>query len=90
MKPGVPDGTMIAESSFDPSGLVPVTAVTVTSTVMSVPELVMKAFVPLITHSLVRSSRTARVAVPPASEPNPGSVRPKAANDSPAVSLGSH
>lgn len=59
------------DSSFEPSGLVPVTAVTVTSAVMSVPELVMNAFEPLITHSSVASSSTARVWVPPASEPRP-------------------
>ena len=79
MKPGVPDGTMIAEISFEPSGFTPVTAVTVTSAVMSVPLLVMKAFDPLMTHSSVDSSSTARVAVPPASEPKPGSVSPNAA-----------
>src|SRR5689334_23689974 len=61
VKPGVPDGTMIAEISFEPSGLVPVTAVTVTRIVISVPELVMNALDPLMTHSFVRSSRTARV-----------------------------
>src|SRR4029079_18647150 len=51
VKPGVPAGTMIEEISFLPSAVVPVTAVTVTRPVMSVPEFVMKAFVPLITHS---------------------------------------
>ena len=51
MNPGVPAGTMIAEISLPPSGRVPVIAVTVTSVVMSVPELVMNAFEPLITHS---------------------------------------
>nr|BFE66884.1 hypothetical protein GCM10020092_001850 [Actinoplanes digitatis] len=89
MKPGVPDGTMIVESSLLPSGLVPVAAITVTRQVMSVPELVMNAFEPLITHSFVRSSRTARVVVAPASEPVPGSVSPNAASASPLVSLGS-
>jgi hypothetical protein len=53
VKPGVPLGTMNEVISLPPSGLVPVTAVTVTSSVMSVPELVMNAFVPLITHSSV-------------------------------------
>ena len=71
----------------EPSGRVPVTAVTVTSAVMSVPELVMNAFEPLITHS--SPSSTARVWVPPASEPVPGSVSPKAASASPLSSLGS-
>ena len=42
---------MIVDSSLRPSGRVPVTAVTVTSAVMSVPELVMNALEPLITHS---------------------------------------
>jgi hypothetical protein len=84
VNPGVPDGTMIAESS---SG--PVSAVTVTRAVMSVPELVMNALLPLITHSLPSSLRTARVCVPPASEPNPGSVSPNAASASPEVSRGS-
>jgi hypothetical protein len=90
VKPGVPLGTMIAVSSLLPSALVPVTAVTVTSAVMSVPEFVMKAFEPLITHSPRASSRTARVWVPPASLPAPGSVRPKAASASPDVRRGSH
>ena len=57
VKPGVPDGTMIEEISGGPSSLRPVTAVTVTRPVMSVPELVMKHLVPLITHSSVRRSR---------------------------------
>ena len=90
VKPGVPLGTMIAEISLRPSSRVPVTAVTVTRPVMSVPELVMNALVPLMTHSPVASSSTARVCVPLASEPAPGSVRPKPASASPLVSLGSH
>ena len=57
---------------------------------MSVPELVMNAFEPLITHSPVASSSTARVWVPPASEPAPGSVSPNAASASPETSRGSH
>ena len=52
VKPGVPAGTMIAEISRCRPARSPVTAVTVTSAVMSVPELVMNAFEPLITHSL--------------------------------------
>ncbi len=79
---------MIEEISGRPSGLRPVTAVTVTRPVMSVPELVMKHFEPLITHS--SPSRTAVVRVPPASEPAPGSVRPNAPRTSPAHSRGSH
>jgi hypothetical protein len=50
----------------------------------------MNAFEPLITHSFVASSRTARVWVPPASEPKPGSVSPKPASASPLSSFGSH
>ena len=88
MKPAVPDGTMIEEISLPPSGLVPVTAVTVTRPVMSVPELVMNDFVPVMTHS--SPSRTAVVRVAPASEPPPGSVRPKAPSISPVTRRGSH
>jgi hypothetical protein len=88
VKPGVPDGTRIAEISFEPSGFVPVTAVTVTSTVRSVPELVMNALEPLITHS--PSSSRAVVRVAPASEPPPGSVSPNAPSASPVHSRGSH
>ena len=78
MNPGVPDGTMIEEISFLPSSVVPVTAVTVTRPVMSVPELVMNALVPLMTHSLPSSESRAVVVVPPASDPAPGSVSPNA------------
>ena len=88
VNPGVPDGTMMDEISLRPSGRIPVTAVTVTSVVMSVPELVMNAFEPLTTQW--SPSRTARVAVPPASEPKPGSVSPNAASASPVHSFGSH
>ncbi len=90
VKPGVPDGTMIAEMRGAPFSLRPVTAVTVTSSVMSVPELVMKHLEPLITHSPVASSRTAVVRVPPASEPPSGSVSPNAPSASPVQSFGSH
>jgi hypothetical protein len=78
---------MMAEISGFPA-VRPVTAVTVTSPVMSVPELVMKAFDPLMTHS--SPSRTAVVRVPPASEPPPGSVRPKAPIIWPEQRRGSH
>ena len=54
---------MIEEICGLPSALRPVTAVTVTRPVMSVPELVMKHFVPLITHSSVASSSRAVVRV---------------------------
>lgn len=90
MKPGVPDGTMIEEMRGLPSGVRPVTAVTVTSPVMSVPELVMKHLLPLMTHSFVDSSRRAVVRVAPASEPPSGSVRPNAPSTSPEQRRGSH
>jgi hypothetical protein len=66
----------------------PVSAVTVTTLVMSVPEFVMNALDPLITHS--SPSRRAVVRVAPASEPPPASVSPNAPSLSPAVSAGSH
>ena len=88
MKPGVPDGTMIVEISGRPSSRSPVRAVTVTSEVIDEPELVMNCLAPLTTHS--PSSSTALVFVAPASEPAPGSVRPKPASCSPATSAGSH
>ena len=74
---------MIEEISFSP-----VLAVTVTSEVMSVPELVMNAFAPLIVQW--SSSSTARVRLAPASEPASGSVRPKPASARPATRSGSH
>ena len=80
--PGVPAGTMNAE--IPPSG---VRAVTVTSEVSSVPQLVMNAFSPLMTHS--SPSGTAVVRVVPASDPPSGSVRPKAARALPATRSGS-
>ena len=52
VSPGVPDGTTIAEISLRPSAPVPVTAVTVTNDVMSVPELVMNAL-GAVDHPLV-------------------------------------
>jgi hypothetical protein len=81
VNPGVPDGTMIVLISALSSPVValvavPVRAVTVTTEVMSEPELVMNCFAPLTTHS--PSTRSALVFVAPASEPAPGSVRPKA------------
>ena len=87
MKPAVPDGTRIAEISFFPSSPRSVTAVTVTSEVMSVPELVMNALVPLITHSPPSSFAVVRVA--PASEPPPASVRPNPPSVRPAARSGS-
>jgi hypothetical protein len=60
---------MTDEISLPPFAFTPVTAVTVTRLVMSVPELVMNALDPLITHS--PPSRRAVVCVAPASEPPP-------------------
>ena len=93
VKPSVPLGTMIVEISLraDPSApgdRAPVTAVTVTSEVMSVPELVMNCLAPLMIHS--SPSCLAVVAVAPASEPAPGSVSPNPANARPAIRSGSH
>ena len=87
VKPVVPDGTRIAEISFLPSSRRSVTAVTVTSEVMSVPELVMNAFDPLITQPSASSFAVVRVA--PASEPPPASVRPNAPSFLPAARSGS-
>ena len=78
---------MIAEISGRPSSRWPVRAVTVTSEVMSEPELVMNCFAPLTTHSPLSSSALVRVA--PASEPAPGSVRPKPASVRPETRSGS-
>ena len=92
VKPGVSVGTRMVEISFFslPSAVVvvPVTAVTVTSLVMSVPELVMNSLLPLTTQ--LPSLSSARVRVPPASEPASGSVSPKPASAWPLASWGSH
>ena len=85
---GKPVGIMSAEISLSPGPLV--RAVTVTTLVIGVPELVMKAFDPLITQSPVASSSLARVRVAPASLPPSGSVRPKAARAWPAHRSGNH
>ncbi len=90
VNPGVPDGTMIAEISRLAPGppWPPVIASTVTSDVIEVPELVIKAFDPSMTHC--PSSSRAVVRMPPAmSEPPPGSVSPNAASRSPWHSSGS-
>ena len=82
---------MIAEISGGPPDVgATVRAVTVTSAVMDVPELVMKAFSPLITHSPRLSSNVALVFVPPASLPASGSVKPKPPSVRPAQRSGSH
>ena len=86
LSPGVPAGTMMAEICVRPLTGSPVTAATVTTPVMLVPEFVMKALVPLITQS--PPSRRAVVRTAPASEPPPGSVNPKAARSSPAAQAG--
>ena len=78
----VPAGTTIAEMS------VPVRAVTVMIDVIGVPEFVMNALAPSITHS--PSVRVARVRVAPASLPASGSVRPNAPSRRPAQRSGSH
>ena len=79
---------MIVEISGRPSSRVPVRAVTVTTLVISEPELVMNCLAPLTTHSPPTSSALVRVA--PASEPAPGSVRPKPASVCAATRSGSH
>lgn len=79
---------MIEEISGRPAA-VPVTAVTITSEVISVPELVMNALVPSMTHSSVSGSMTALVRVPPASDPASGSVSPNPPSARPATRSGS-
>ena len=66
----------------------PVHAATVMRLVIGVPEFVMKALAPSITHS--SPSRVARVRIAPASLPASGSVSPNAARARPAHSSGSH
>ena len=88
MKPEIGTGTRIELISFLPLPVVPVTAVTVTSRVSVVPELVMKALLPSMRHA--PSWSTAVVRVPPASLPAPGSVRPKAPRAAPLASRGTH
>ena len=62
---------------------------TVTTEVIDVPELVMKALAPSMTHS--SPSSRAVVRIPPGmSDPPPGSVRPNAPSRSPRHSGGSH
>ena len=87
MKPGASVGTRKAVTGGRPSVAAPVAVKRMTYLVSGVPELVMNCLAPLITHS--SPSRTAAVAMLPASEPPLGSVRPKATNSSPAVILGS-
>ena len=72
VNPSVGTGTRIDEISFLPP-VSPVTAVTVTSLVISVPELVMNCLLPLMTQC--PSSRRAVVLVAPASVPPPDPVR---------------
>src|SRR3954452_19106695 len=75
---------MIVLTSALPPSRVPVRAVTVTSEVMSEPELVMNCFAPLTRQWPSTSSAFVRVA--PASEPGPGSVSPKPASGAAARS----
>ena len=70
-------GTTLVEIALRPPSSSPVNAVTVTNEVMSVPELVMNALLPLSTQPPSRLS--ARVRRAAASEPEPGSVRQNAA-----------
>ena len=82
-RPGVPAGTRMVLVSPGP-----VRAAMVMTEVIAVPELVMKAFSPSITHSSSPSS-AAFVRSPAASLPASGSVRPKAASAVPAHRSGS-
>jgi hypothetical protein len=79
---------MIPEISLEPSERLPVVAVIVTSPVIGVPELVMNAFEPLITHW--PPSSLAVVLVASASVPPPGSVSPNAPKISPRAMGTSH
>ena len=79
----MPFGTIRFEISSSP-----VRAVIVTQAVISVPAFVMKIFEPFTTHCPSRSSAVVRALA--ASEPAPGSVRPKAASFLPDVRSGSH
>ena len=82
-KPGVPRSTTIAEMPFLPAAR----SVTVSTTAVSaMPPLVMKFFDPLISQCW--PSRTAVVRMPPASEPEPGSVSPQQPTFSPFASGG--
>ena len=82
-KPGVPRSTTNAEMPFLPAAR-SVTAMT--TAVSAIRPLVMKFFEPLSTQC--RPSRTAVVRMPPASEPEPGSVRPQQPTFSPRASGG--
>ena len=87
-KQGVPLGTRMQESSFFPSSRFPVTAWTTQTLLISVAELVIKIFEPLMTHS--SPSKVAVVLEAPASEPALGSVNPKEERAFPVQSSGSH
>ena len=81
-RPGVPAGTRMVLVSPGP-----VRAAMVMTEVIGVPELVMKAFSPSITHSSSPSS-AAFVRSPAASLPASGSVRPKAASARAGAQIG--
>ena len=81
IRPGVPAGMTKAEI---PSS---VRAVTVMIDVIEVPQFVMNALLPLITHSSPSSRAFVRVA--PASLPPSGSVSPNAPSARPATRSGS-
>ncbi len=83
----MPRGTTNVEISGLPLSRVPVRAVIRTSEVMSVPELVMNCLLPLSTQ--LSPSRTARVRMASASEPESASVRPNAASAWPESRSGS-
>ena len=96
----MPAGTRTALISGRPSGRSPVRAVTVMTLVIGVPELVMNALAPSMTHSPpddatpddappAGPSSLARVRVAAASDPPSGSVRPNAASARPATRSGS-
>ena len=83
MKPGVPFGTMIVLSSFDPSAFVPVMHATMTKDVIDVPEFVINVLAPFITHSLFSSFAVVRIRL--ASLPPSGSVSPNPASACPLI-----
>jgi hypothetical protein len=88
VKPGVPLGTMMHDTSFLPSPFWPVMHCTVQTPAILDVELVMNILLPLMTH--LPFSSFPFVLLAPASEPASGSVRPKEARISPLQSRGSH
>ena len=80
-KPGVPRSTTTAEMPFFPFAR---SVTVITTAISAIPPLVMKFFEPFSTRQ--SPSRTAVVRMPPASEPDPGSVSPQQPTFSPAAS----